>query len=771
MLGPGGPMTHANSTDGSWPGWTEITGSNMVAGEYNTLVLEQEGTEFSVILNGVVVGTLTNASLTQIGSVLFSSDSAAGTTGSLHIDNVEIGTVIAGSATAPSPAINATDVPREVVLGWTPGEYAAGHDVYFGTVLEDVDAANAADPRGVLVSQGQPDTAFDPEGLLEFGQTYYWRIDEVNGAPDYTVVRGDIWSFTTEPYAYPITSVTATASSFTTDMGPEKTVDGSGLTDGQHSSVDTDMWLSSPNESLPAWIQYQFDRSYQLLDMTIWNSNQKVEPYIGFGAQSVLIEYSLDGENWSTLDAVEIPRAAGQATYTGVTFDMAGVQAQYVRLTIETNWGGLVTQAGLSEVRFNYIPVTAREPQPEGGAVGVSLSPTLSWRPGREAVTHDVYFSDDEQAVIDGTAPVESLTGTTYPIDGLAYGKYYYWRVDEINDAATAPVREGDVWTFVTTDHFVVDDFEDYDDEENRIYDTWIDGYTTQDSGSTVGYWEAPFAERVIVNGGAQSMPFVYDNTGSPFYSQAYREFTPAENWTVDGVTDLVLHVRGYPPVTEVAVSETGGAMTVTGAGADIWGTSDDFTYVYKTLTGNGTLVARVVSNGTGSNEWAKGGVMIRDSLNGGSTHALMAITGGRRQRREFPIPHGDRWRFRQSRQRVSDRAAVLGQDREGVRYDHGLRIERRTKLEFAGCDDDRDDVPGVYRHCRDVPRGRCGSNLRVRQHHRHGRGQRCLAGRGDQFLDAQQPAELLRDARRQRGQERYRERCRCGDRAPTGPR
>ena len=39
-------------------------------------------------------------------------------------------------------------------------------------------------------------------------------------------------------------------------------------------------------------------------------------------------------------------------------------------------------------------------------------------------------------------------------------------------------------------------------------------------------------------------------------------------------------------------------------------------------------MIARVVSNGTGTNTWAKGGVMIRDSLNGGSTQAMMAITG-----------------------------------------------------------------------------------------------------------------------------------------------
>jgi hypothetical protein len=67
--------------------------------------------------------------------------------------------------------------------------------------------------------------------------------------------------------------------------------------------------------------------------------------------------------------------------------------------------------------------------------------------------------------------------------------------------------------------------------------------------------------------------------------------------------------------------------MTVSGEGADIWGAADQFTFVYKTLNGDGALVARVVSIGTGSNTWAKGGVMIRESLAAGSASAQMCLT------------------------------------------------------------------------------------------------------------------------------------------------
>jgi len=60
--------------------------------------------------------------------------------------------------------------------------------------------------------------------------------------------------------------------------------------------------------------------------------------------------------------------------------------------------------------------------------------------------------------------------------------------------------------------------------------------------------------------------------------------------------------------------SLSGGVYTVSGAGADIWGASDAFRYVYQPLTGNGTIVARVASQ-TNTNGNAKAGVMMRNSL------------------------------------------------------------------------------------------------------------------------------------------------------------
>ena len=70
------------------------------------------------------------------------------------------------------------------------------------------------------------------------------------------------------------------------------------------------------------------------------------------------------------------------------------------------------------------------------------------------------------------------------------------------------------------------------------------------------------------------------------------------------------------------------GTFTINGSGADIWGSADGFRYVYKPLTGDGQIVARVAAQ-QNTNSWAKGGVMIRENLTANSNHALMALTPG----------------------------------------------------------------------------------------------------------------------------------------------
>lgn len=75
--------------------------------------------------------------------------------------------------------------------------------------------------------------------------------------------------------------------------------------------------------------------------------------------------------------------------------------------------------------------------------------------------------------------------------------------------------------------------------------------------------------------------------------------------------------------------SASGTSYTVRASGADIWGTADEFYYVYRTMSGDGEITAQVASV-TNTNEWTKAGVMLRESLAANSRFALMCITPGR---------------------------------------------------------------------------------------------------------------------------------------------
>jgi len=463
-------------------------------------------------------------------------------------------------ASAPSPMDEETDVYRDGVLSWTAGDKASKHDVYLGTNFDDVNNADTSSP--LLIGPGVSSVTLDP-GRLELNQQYFWRVDEVNAPPDNTVFKGKVWSFTVEPFAYaiPAVNIIPTASGQSEGRGPEKTIDGSGLNENSLHSVNTaDMWLSAPGDPGSAWIQYQFDKPYKLYEMLIWNYNG--DSFLSlYGIKEVTIEYSADSVTWTQANVSELaqaPGAAGYAANTVVPFD--GAEVKYVKVTANNNWiggTGLFNKYGLSEVRFMYIPVSAKKPDPNNGATDVAINATLSWRAGREAAEHKVYLSDDEQAVIDGTAPAVTVNQASYNTPTLdLLSSTYYWRIDEVNNAETPSTWQGDVWSFITQDYLVVDDFESYNDiatgEEgsNLVYETWIDGYTNPSvNGSTMGYFEAfqPTMETDIVYGGNQSAPLFYNNTSASLSEVTVDpdKLTIGRDWSKGSPQTLVLWIYG----------------------------------------------------------------------------------------------------------------------------------------------------------------------------------------------------------------------------------
>jgi internalin A len=110
------------------------------------------------------------------------------------------------------PYDGAGDVTQTPVIRWTAGAYAALHDVYFGQDAEQVANATPADTDDTDVYRGRQEletVMYEPEAL-QWGTTYYWRIDEVNfvtvenedGTEDVNEItwKGQTWSFTTAEF-------------------------------------------------------------------------------------------------------------------------------------------------------------------------------------------------------------------------------------------------------------------------------------------------------------------------------------------------------------------------------------------------------------------------------------------------------------------------------------------------------------------------------------------------------------------------------------------
>jgi len=575
----------------------------------------------------------------------------------------------------PDPADGARYIDPEATLSWTPGYGAKLHTVYFGDDFEEVN--NAA--QGLPVAT----TTYAP-GTLELDTTYYWRVDEFDGSNTH---KGDVWSFKTLP-EIPIQDpsllcwwkldegqgTTALDSSgyghHGTLMGNPQWVigyDGGALEfDGAGDYVNfrgtSDLPAGAAPRTMTGWGKTDSIVSGWRWIAAYGSAGTGLATFIGlngadlygggYGDDVFLSDFWEVGVwhhisltyNGTTArlyaDGVEV---ASEAKSWNTTLGRAHIGRQVNDLA--EFWTGQIDDVRiydrvLSAEEIQDVmrgdPFLAWGPSPaDGSNPDIDTAVPLSWSAGDKASQHDVYFGTDRDAVTD--ADPDDTTGvyrgrqaaTTYmPPEGVEWGGGpYYWRIDESNTDGT--ISAGRVWSFTVADFILVDDFEGYSDDDasgEAIWQSWIDGFGIADNGAQVGYLLPPYAEPTIVHSGGQSMPLFYDNTAGVTNSQAVLALTAPRDWTKHGLTDLSLWFRGYPASVGSFTEAPAGTYTVTASGTDIWGTADEFHYAYKMLTGAGSIVARVVSV-ENTNDWAKAGVMIRQTLEPGSAHAFACMT------------------------------------------------------------------------------------------------------------------------------------------------
>ena len=200
---------------------------------------------------------------------------------------------------------------------------------------------------------------------------------------------------------------------------------------------------------------------------------------------------------------------------------------------------------------------------PANDAKDVKMAAILNWTAADSAVSHEVYFGGDKDVVrnADQNSPEykgpKALGTESYDPGKLAWATTYYWRVDEFDNQNNP--SKGPLWSFTTADFISVDDFEDYDADENQIWYAWHDGlgFGTPDmppysagnsTGSAVGDETTPsYTEETIIHSGSQSMPMSYDNNkqGYSNYSEVELTLSYPRDWTEQGVDKLSIWFRG----------------------------------------------------------------------------------------------------------------------------------------------------------------------------------------------------------------------------------
>ncbi len=99
----------------------------------------------------------------------------------------------------------------------------------------------------------------------------------------------------------------------------------------------------------------------------------------------------------------------------------------------------------------------AFSPNPQNGIKELILPIILSWKSVESTVSHDVYLSQDANAialatienggVYNGRLPAQV---TTYDPGSLEFATTYYWRIDEVNETDPSNPCKGDIWSFTT---------------------------------------------------------------------------------------------------------------------------------------------------------------------------------------------------------------------------------------------------------------------------------------------------------------------------------
>ena len=421
-----------------------------------------------------------------------------GVSGKLYWDDVNVSVMNTVTAWNPIPSDAAEHVSDSVVLKWLPGKDVVSHDVYFDSSYDDVN--NAGTSSSVYEGNREPNN-YCP-GILTVGQTYYWRIDEVNDAHPDSPWKGDVWSFTVQ-----------------TNSLLNSGFENNGGTPGG----PADWWANTEEAGIENWAAH--NGSWGMAIVT-WNGDGTGEVYqdidVSPGESYTYAIWTLRDPNplsgnfymkiqWyngetslgENLQNITIPSDSWVQQTLEATSPAGSDTARVIFGSVNIDRVGKFDDASFS----GPAPIIANNPSPADEATGVNSYADLIWSAGRKAASHDVYlgtdFNDVNQAtanwlvgdvnsdgqvdwgdisilaeqwltIPDGSPSADIAGGNSVNLLDFAvmvndwvknsafkgnqpetrfdpgimdFNTTYYWRIDEVNGPNT---WKGDVWNFAT---------------------------------------------------------------------------------------------------------------------------------------------------------------------------------------------------------------------------------------------------------------------------------------------------------------------------------
>jgi len=410
----------------------------------------------------------------------------------------------------PNPADGAVVRDTWVSLSWSPGDFAASHNIYIGENSDEVKSGTGdtfrANQTNTDYAIGFPGYPY-PDGAVQ-GTTYYWRIEDIE-ADGTTTHSGPVWSFTIAP----------------------KTAYNPSPADSAE-SVDPNVVLS-------------------------WT--------LGLGTKLHTVYF---GDDYNTVNNAVAGALQGVATYKPGTLGLGKVY--YWRVdefhgteTVKGDvWSFSTPGAVGSPNPYNGAVNVKQTTILTWIAADNAASHQVYLGTDKDAVRNATKTSPEYKGS-------KNLSDEKYDPGQLAQDTSYYWRIDEVDSQNNT--QKGNVWTFTTADYLVVDDWESYnnidppDPASNTIFAYWMDGYQTTTNGALIGNDAPPYAEPTVVHGGRQSMPYLYDITGK--YAEATLTLASPRDWTASDVKTLTIWFHGdlvndAAPIY-VALSNTTGAPAV----------------------------------------------------------------------------------------------------------------------------------------------------------------------------------------------------------------